>query len=128
MVAGADLETALELATGPFLLAFRDDAGEAKVASRLVAEDDAARGWPRHEVRLSAKVTRNHVAHLPRDVRPLEDAELFDVGIAVAAAGELEVPVENGATVGEESFDVGVHLTSTAHTPRGRKEARYSDE
>jgi hypothetical protein len=38
------------------------------------------------------------------DVGPLEDAELLDVEVGVAAGGELEVATEQCAAGGEEFF------------------------
>lgn len=92
---------------GPPSFLFGDDAVGAEVAGGFVREDDAAGSGAGDDVRLAAEVVRDKGTELPGEVGPLEDAELFDVGVGVAAGRELEVAVEDGAAVGELLFEGG---------------------
>ena len=71
------------------------------MACRFVRKDDAAGRGARNQVGSPAKVISDEPTELPGEVGPLEDAELFDVGIGVAAAGELEVSTKERATLSE---------------------------
>ena len=76
---------------------------------RFVGEDDAASRRPGQEVRLSAEVAGDELAHLASDIGPLEDAELFDVSRGVAATGKLEVSAQDSTARLEFVLEVRCH-------------------
>lgn len=118
-VTGADLEAALELAPCPVVPPLGDDAGKAKVAGCLVAEDDATGCRPDdHGGARIAKVVGDAPAKLTCQVGPLEDAKLLDVGVGMAPAGELEMAAEQGAPLGEEVGCAGIHGRSVPKRDR----------
>ena len=124
-VAGPELETALELAAAP-ISALGDEGGEAEVAGRVEGEDHASGRRSRNERRVRlAEVLGDLRAELGGDVRPLEDAELLDVDVGVAAARELEVPAQDGPTRLELGAEIAAHAAERSGAPRPPSRLRY---
>ena len=106
---GAEAEVALDRAARSVLAALGDDPAHAELASHLVGEDHAAGGGAGHGLRLeTARRPGEAGADRGGAVRPLQQVELLDVAAGVAAGGELEVAVEEGAALLEGGDHRGV--------------------
>ena len=110
LVARAHLEAAAELALVlRAVLTFGDDAWQSKVAGGFVGKDDPPGSRARNHGRLAPEVLSDLAAEFLGQVGPLKDAEFLDVGIAVASAGELEVPAKHRAAGLQLFFELDGH-------------------
>ena len=82
--------TEFALVLGTFL-AFGNDARQREVAGSFIRKDDPAGRRPGNDCGLAPEVFGDLPTEFTGQIRPLQDAELLDVGVAVAPAGELEV-------------------------------------
>ena len=110
-LAGLDPEAAPELAVGrPVVVAdlLGEEAADAELARRLEGQDDPAGRRAGDQVDESARrrargrASREEAAQLARRGRILEDLELLDVGVAVAAALEQEMALAERARAPEQ--------------------------
>ena len=131
-LAGVDAEPAPELAVGgavgvPDLLG--EDRPKAELAGGLEGEDDAAgrRAGDHVDHRLAvaaADAGGPQAAQLAGRSGVLEDLELLDVGVAVAAALEQEMALAEGAGLPEDAL--GAQRRSRAEQPRRWQVERWS--
>ena len=102
----------------------REDRAGAELAARLEREDHAAGRRSRDEVDVVAPSSpgarRPERAQLARRRRVLEDLELLEVGVGVAAALEGEVAVAQGAARAEQRLGTAA-IAARAATSRVRR-------